>query len=137
MPKADLVLEGGGVRGLGSAGAVIRLLDEGYTFPRAAGTSVGAIAAAFVAAGMDGKQLRSVMDRLDLSMIPDRMRPGVPLLSEGLSLLGARGAYKGSGSASGWRRSSPNSVSPPSPTCGATIRRPTVRWRTTRSTSWW
>ncbi|MEV0096737.1 patatin-like phospholipase family protein [Streptomyces sp. NPDC050738] len=95
MPRADLVLEGGGVRGLGSAGAVMRLLEEGYTFPRTAGTSVGAIAAAFVAAGTDAKQLRSVMDRLDLSRIPDRMTPRVPLLSEGFSLLGARGAYKG------------------------------------------
>ena len=49
--RADLVLEGGGVKGLGTVGAVIRLLEAGYRFPRAAGTSVGALAAAFVAAG--------------------------------------------------------------------------------------
>ena len=67
--KADVVLEGGGVRGLGSAGAVIRLLEDGYTFPRAAGTSVGAIAAALVAAGVGAKELRGIMDRLD-SLLP-------------------------------------------------------------------
>jgi NTE family protein len=49
--RADLVLEGGGVKGLGTAGAVMALLDAGWTFPRVAGTSVGALAAAFAAAG--------------------------------------------------------------------------------------
>ncbi|MFI6638323.1 patatin-like phospholipase family protein [Streptomyces sp. NPDC050504] len=93
--RADLVLEGGGVRGLGSAGAVISLLEDGYSFPRAAGTSVGAIAAAFVAAGVGAKELRAIMDRLDLARIPDRAPPGIPLLSEGVSLLTGRGAYRG------------------------------------------
>jgi NTE family protein len=46
----DLVLAGGGVKGLGTAGAVMDLLDAGWTFPRVAGTSVGALAAAFAAA---------------------------------------------------------------------------------------
>ena len=41
MPKADLVLEGGGVKGLGLVGAVLELMREGYTFPRLAGTSAG------------------------------------------------------------------------------------------------
>ncbi|HET6857895.1 MAG TPA: patatin-like phospholipase family protein [Streptomyces sp.] len=95
MHRADLVLEGGGVRGLGAAGAVIRLMEEGYAFPRAAGTSVGAIAAAFVAAGVGAKELRGIMDRLDLPRVPDRSPPGVPLLSEGISLLAMRGAYEG------------------------------------------
>ncbi|GAA2348154.1 patatin-like phospholipase family protein [Streptomyces kunmingensis] len=102
MKRLDLVLEGGGARGLGTAGAVIRLLEEGYTFPRAAGTSVGAIAAAFVAAGLDAAELRQVMEDLDMKKIPDRstmgvplLRTGVPLLSEGVSLLRRRGAYRG------------------------------------------
>ena len=43
MPDADLVLEGGGVKGLGTAGAVMGLLDAGYRFQRVAGTSVGAV----------------------------------------------------------------------------------------------
>jgi NTE family protein len=39
--QADLVLEGGGVKGLGLVGAVGRLLRQGYSFPRVAGTSAG------------------------------------------------------------------------------------------------
>ena len=48
--KADLVLEGGGVKGIGLVGAVLTLHEQGYVFPRAAGTSAGAITAALVAA---------------------------------------------------------------------------------------
>ncbi len=48
--NADLVLEGGGVKGIGLAGAICVLAEAGYHFPRAAGTSAGAIAAVLVAA---------------------------------------------------------------------------------------
>jgi NTE family protein len=95
MPKADLVLEGGGVKGLGLVGAVLRLLREGYTFPRVAGTSAGAIVAAFLAAESDEEGLSGVMDRLDYSRVPDRAPPGIPGLSEGVSLLRSAGAYQG------------------------------------------
>jgi NTE family protein len=88
------VLEGGGVKGLGTAGAVIGLLDAGYTFPRIAGTSVGAVAAAFTAAGVDSAGLRAVMNRLDLSRIPDRRVP-LPVVGEGLSLLVRGGVHPG------------------------------------------
>jgi NTE family protein len=47
---ADLVLEGGGVKGIGLASAVITLSEAGYVFPRVGGTSAGAIVAALVAA---------------------------------------------------------------------------------------
>jgi NTE family protein len=94
VPRADLVLEGGGVKGLGTAGAVMGLLDEGWTFPRVAGTSVGALAAAFVAADADSAAFGKVLDRLALRRIPDRRAP-LPLVSEGFSLLTERGAYEG------------------------------------------
>jgi NTE family protein len=48
--SADLVLEGGGVKGIGLAGAVLTLDQAGYRFQRVAGTSAGAIAAAIIAA---------------------------------------------------------------------------------------
>ena len=95
MPKADLVLEGAGVKGLGTAGAVIRLLEAGYTFQRVAGTSVGALVAAFVSAGVEAEGLRRLMNRLDLPSVPDRFPPGLPVASEGLSLLTHSGAYAG------------------------------------------
>lgn len=92
--RADLVLEGGGVKGLGTAGAVMGLLDAGWTFPRVAGTSVGAVAAAFAAAGADSTEFGDVLGRLDLRRIPDRRVP-VPLVSESVSLALGHGAYAG------------------------------------------
>jgi NTE family protein len=93
-PMADLVLEGGGVKGLGTVGAVMGLLDAGYTFPRVAGTSVGALAAAFAATGIDSAGLRDILGRLPLRKIPDRRVP-LPLVGEGISLVTRRGAYAG------------------------------------------
>ena len=49
-PKVDLVLEGGGVKGIGLVGAVLALDAGGLVFPRVAGTSAGAIVASLVAA---------------------------------------------------------------------------------------
>jgi NTE family protein len=40
--QADLVLEGGGVKGIALVGAVTALADAGYSFPRVAGSSAGA-----------------------------------------------------------------------------------------------
>jgi NTE family protein len=94
MPDADLVLEGGGVKGLGTAGAVIGLLEAGYRFQRVAGTSVGAVAACFAAAGADAPTYRDILGRLDLSRVPDRRVP-LPLVSESVSLVARRGAYAG------------------------------------------
>jgi NTE family protein len=93
--KADLVLEGGGVKGLGLVGALRRLVHAGYSFPRVAGTSAGSILAAFVATGMSADELADAMDRLDYARVPDRGTPGVPGVSEGISLLRGGGAYEG------------------------------------------
>jgi len=67
--SVDLVLEGGGVKGIGLLGAVLTLADAGYRFERIAGTSAGAIVAALVAAyqkdGRDLHELEDVMWDLD------------------------------------------------------------------------
>ena len=66
---ADLVLEGGGVKGIGLVGAVLALSEAGYSFPRVAGTSAGAIAAVLIASiGKAGKpmaSLRTYLGNLD------------------------------------------------------------------------
>jgi NTE family protein len=93
--NADLVLEGGGVKGLGLVGTVRRLMRAGYAFPRVAGTSAGSIVAAFLAAGASEAQLGDMMGRLEYPKVSDRGPPKVPLLSEGISLLRKRGAYEG------------------------------------------
>lgn len=61
--SVDLVLEGGGVKGIALLGAVLVLADAGYRFQRIAGTSAGAIVAALVAAYQKkGKNLRDLAD---------------------------------------------------------------------------
>jgi NTE family protein len=69
--RADLALEGGGVKGIGLAGAVLALDEAGYSFARVAGTSAGAIAACLIAsiskAGKPMTALRTYLDQLDFA----------------------------------------------------------------------
>lgn len=95
MGAADLVLEGGGMKGIGLSGAVDALLDAGYAFERVAGTSAGAIAGALLAAGIGREALVEAMRRLRYERVPDRGLPKLPIVSEGISLLHSAGAYEG------------------------------------------
>ena len=69
--RADLALEGGGVKGIGLVGAVLVLDEAGYSFARVAGSSAGAFAACLIAsiskAGKPMTALRAYLDRLDFS----------------------------------------------------------------------
>lgn len=67
--RADLVLEGGGAKGVALAGAIAEMSDSGYRFQRIAGTSVGALIGALLAAGMPMAQLEATARRLDLNEI--------------------------------------------------------------------
>jgi len=58
--RADLVFEGGGVRGLALAGAYRALSEHGYVPQCVAGTSAGAITAAFVAAGYSAAEIEEI-----------------------------------------------------------------------------
>jgi NTE family protein len=86
QPKVDLVLEGGGVKGIGLVGAVLKLSQSGYAFPRVAGTSAGAIVAALVAAhqvaGKPLSNIEAIMAALDYNRFQDEGRieglTGVP-----------------------------------------------------------
>lgn len=96
MPTADLVLEGGGVKGIGLVGAIAVLEEHGYQFPRVAGTSAGAIVGSLVAAGMDGAHLRSVMCQLDYGAFQDKgFLDHLGAVGRGLSLLFEKGVYEG------------------------------------------
>lgn len=93
--NADLVLEGGGVKGIGLVGAVSVLEERGYSFPRIAGTSAGAIVGALAAAGYSGAELRDVMDSVDYTRFADRGLIDVGPLGMALSLIFERGIYEG------------------------------------------
>lgn len=104
---ADLVLEGGGVKGIAHLGALSALETNGYTFHRVAGTSAGAVAGALVAACMQtGKRVSDIVpllrsgggsDSIDYAKIPDGNIP-VPVvneIAEGVALLQHYGANPG------------------------------------------
>lgn len=98
--RADLVLEGGGVKGIGLLGAVVELVDQGWTFPRVAGTSAGAIVGSLVAAyvhtGHDVTELVDVMERLDYRRFRDADLVGrFGVVGKGLDMLVHDGVYKG------------------------------------------
>ena len=69
--RADLVLEGGGVKGIGLVGALSVLEEAGYRFERVAGTSAGSIVGALVAAGMTSAEMYDVMTTLDYRRFRD------------------------------------------------------------------
>jgi NTE family protein len=68
----DAVFEGGGVRGVGLAGAVAALEESGVRFARLAGTSVGAIVAALLAAGFSSAEMKDEIARLDFKQFKDK-----------------------------------------------------------------
>jgi NTE family protein len=96
---ADLVLEGGGVKGIGLVGAVSALHDRGYRFcgpgraARVAGTSAGAIVGSLVAAGMPVEEMVSTMRDLDYRQFRDGWKFGP--IGRGLSLLTSMGVHRG------------------------------------------
>ncbi|MDR3317883.1 MAG: patatin-like phospholipase family protein [Clostridiales bacterium] len=61
----DAVVEGGGVRGIGLAGAAYAFERAGYGFGRLAGSSAGAIIASLLAAGYGGGELEEIMRHID------------------------------------------------------------------------
>ena len=104
MRRADLVLEGGGVKGIGLVGAVATMARSGYTFPRVAGTSAGAVVGAFVAAlqraGEPLERLQDVARALDYRRLRDRGvigRAAGPLarVVDGFSLAFDGGVFEG------------------------------------------
>lgn len=93
---ADLVLSGGGVKGIALAGAVAALTDAGYRPWRVSGTSAGAIVGALVAAGLTGDTLSETAMRMDYQRFADRVPlDKIPLVGTGLALLADDGLYRG------------------------------------------
>jgi NTE family protein len=93
---ADLVLEGGGVKGIGLAGAISVLEARGYAFRRVGGTSAGAIVGALVASGLDAVRLEGLMREVDYGKFQDKgFLDKFGHLGQGLSLLFEKGIYEG------------------------------------------
>src|SRR5436190_8304685 len=94
--SVDLVFEGGGVKGIGLAGAYSLLEERGYRAQNVAGTSAGAITAALIAAGYTAAELREIVFGLDFRQFEDRHwyeRAGHA--GFGLNLLRQQGLFRG------------------------------------------
>jgi NTE family protein len=93
---ADLVFEGGGVKGIGLAGALATLEEREYRPQNIAGTSAGAITAALLAAGYSAAELREIIVSLDYRQFQDRgWEDKIPLVERSLSLLLDLGLFEG------------------------------------------
>ena len=91
--RVDLVFEGGGVKGIGLAGAFSYLDEQGFKPQRVAGTSAGAITAALVAAGYSGQELQSlVLEEMKFKSFEDGGRWPV---SQALELAAHKGLHPG------------------------------------------
>jgi NTE family protein len=99
IKRADLVLSGGGVKGIGLVGAVVALTDARYRIRRISGTSAGSLVGAVVAAGADqlsGTDLRNLAMSLPYHKFldPDPVAH-LPLLGMAWQALRGQGLYRG------------------------------------------
>lgn len=102
--RADLVLEGGGVKGIALVGAAMALHDGGYRFARIAGSSAGAIVGAVIAAmqvaGEPMERVEDIVRTLDYEKMLDRRAGGRlvswwPTFANAVGVLFHNGMYRG------------------------------------------
>jgi NTE family protein len=95
----DLVLSGGGVKGVGLVGAVVALMDAGYSVKRVSGVSAGSLVGSILAAASDGEQLTTEqIKELALTLPFNKFRDPVghlPLVGRAWGLLRETGMYRG------------------------------------------
>lgn len=94
----DLVLSGGGVKFIGLVGAIVALMDAGYSIKRVSGVSAGSIVAAILAAGTtDGQLTGEEVKELAFSVPLNKWRDAgpVPLLGAAWGLVRDTSMYRG------------------------------------------
>jgi NTE family protein len=92
----DLVCEGGGVKGIGLAGAFSVLEEQDFRPQNVAGTSAGAITAALIAAGYTAAELKDVIFGMDFLKFRDvAWEDRIPLAGKGVSIVKGLGIYEG------------------------------------------
>ena len=65
--KYTAVFQGGGMKGLAYAGALLALEENGFYPKRASGTSIGALFASLVMAGYSGYEIIEILKQIDIS----------------------------------------------------------------------
>ena len=90
---ADLVFEGGGVKGIALAGAVTALETKGYKWHRLAGASAGAIAASLLAVGYTGKELTEILMKMNYNKLLKGSSKNIWFASKLTKLIRYKGIY--------------------------------------------
>jgi NTE family protein len=89
----NLVLSGGGIKGIAYTGALDVMEAEGIRWGNIAGVSAGAIVGSYAAAGYNAKELRQMLDEFDFSKIEvSKVQKKVPAVSRYLDY---RKSYRG------------------------------------------
>ena len=91
----DLVLEGGGVKGIALAGALEVLEERGYRVNRVAGSSAGSIAGALATSGIPAAQLVEILRETDYGRFEDGPWWTRTLLGKGAAILLHNGVHRG------------------------------------------
>jgi len=92
---ADIVFEGGGIKGIGLVGALKVFENNEYHWKNISGNSAGSIVAALVAVGYSCDAIKKLMLQLDYTEIADKSHLSIPLFTNTLNLLLKKGIYKG------------------------------------------
>ncbi len=92
---ADIVFEGGGIKGIGLVGALKTFENNDYTWKNISGNSAGSIVAALVAVGYSTEEIKKLMLQLDYTKIADKSHFNIPIFTNTLNLLFKKGIYKG------------------------------------------
>ncbi|HLR62428.1 MAG TPA: patatin-like phospholipase family protein [Lentibacillus sp.] len=94
--KIDGVFSGGGVKAYAFIGALERVYDHNHTFERVAGSSAGAIIAAFLASGYQFREMDEMIQELDTKKLMDapKWTTFIPF-SKWVNLYFQLGLYKG------------------------------------------
>lgn len=92
----DIVLEGGGVKGIALIGAIEELYKTGHRRCRVAGTSAGAIVGSLLAAGMPIPQLTELLQNVDYTEFRDEgFIDKLGIGGKTASLVFEKGVYEG------------------------------------------
>jgi len=92
---ADIVFEGGGIKGIGLVGALKTFEQNGYQWKCISGNSAGSIVAALLAVGYSSDEIKNLMMQLDYSEITDKSHFNIPIFSNTIRLLFKKGIFKG------------------------------------------
>ena len=98
--RVDLVMEGGGVKGIALAGALEVLEERGYRVNRVAGSSAGAIAGALAASGVSAREMVEILRATDYRAFEDGPWWTRTMLGKGLAIVTHLGVHRGDALAS-------------------------------------